>query len=326
MPVPWDTTSIARLRTQQLILLVRLFEQRTVLGAARACYISQPAASKLLQQLERTVGAELFVRHARGIDPTPYGEIMVRHARDALTELGHAYDEISSFKHGLSGHVALGTVVTSATDLIPEAVARLKSRSPQVLLSVEMEFSEVLIRRLREGVLDIVVARVHNIRHLPELTFHPIGEAQHVMVARSGHVLAKQVELTWADLEHRTWVMPPSGNVLRERVEQLFLEQNLVFPRDVVETASLPVAASLLHASDMVAPLPQSAIEPYCAAGMLAVLPIELDIVLGPAGIVTMRDRPLSPSAQAMLTELTNASKHRGAEPERQLPPVGLEN
>ena len=123
----------SRFKTRQLQLLVHLDEHRSLLHAAYASHITQPAASKLLRELEETLGVELFVRHTRGVKPTWYGEILVRHARSALEELKHAFDEVSAMKSGLSGQAAIGTVITSATDLVPRAVATLKQRFPQVL-------------------------------------------------------------------------------------------------------------------------------------------------------------------------------------------------
>jgi DNA-binding transcriptional LysR family regulator len=81
----------SRFKTRQLQLLVHLDEHRSVLHAADASHITQPAASKLLRELEETLGVELFVRHTRGVEPTWYGEILVRHA-PALEELKHAFD------------------------------------------------------------------------------------------------------------------------------------------------------------------------------------------------------------------------------------------
>lgn len=307
MPLSWDGRSLTRLKTQQLLLLVYLYDHRSVVAAAKAAYISQPAATKMLRQVEQSLGVELFTRHARGVEPTSYGEIMVRHARNALTELSNAYDQVESFKHGLSGHVAIGTVVTSASSLVPAAVALLKERSPRVLVSIHLGFSEALVQRLQEGTLDIVIARVHNIRDLPHLNFESVGASPHAILARAGHPLAGQPSLEWRDLGEQAWVLPPSGNVLREHLEVLFLEQGLTFPANIVETDSLPVSASLLRLSNMLAPLPRDAVQPYCASGDLTVLPINFSISLGDAGIITARNRSLSPSAQAMLGALRDA-------------------
>jgi DNA-binding transcriptional LysR family regulator len=300
----------SRLKTQQLMLVAALDEHRSVLRAAQALHMTQPAASKLLHQLETTVGVALFVRHARGVEPTAYGEILVRHARAALAELRNAQDEVSALRSGLSGQVAIGTEATSATTLVPRAVALLKQRFPRVSVSIELAFSEMLVSLLRTGKLDIAVARLQNVQELAELHYEPLADTPHAMVARARHPLAGQRRLWWRDLALQTWVVPPQGNVLRSCLTLLFLEQDLAFPKQVVETAALPVIISLLEISDMVAPLPTEVARPHCGgSGPLALLPIRLDLRLGPAGIVTRRDQSLSPGAQAMLRTLREVAE-----------------
>ena len=293
-----------RLKTRQLALLMHLDDRRSILRAAEAANMTQPAASKLLAELEDTLGVALFVRHARGVEPTGYGDVLVRHARNALMELRQAQEEIADLKAGVTGHASIGTVVTSATSLVPMAVAELKAKSPCILVNIEMDFSEVLVRQLLAGKLDIVVARIYHPEGLAELNFEPFGEEPHAMYARASHPLVRKRGLGLTDLVGQTWVLPPRGNVLRDRLTVLFLEERLELPKQVVETASLPVIISLLQLSEMVSALPSEVVRPYCESGVLKRLPINLDLRLGEAGIITRRDQELSPGAQAMLGAL----------------------
>ncbi len=294
----------SRLKTRQLTLLLHLYDRRSILRAAEAAQMTQAAASKLLAELEDTLGVAVFVRHARGVEPTWYGDVLVRHARNALMELRQAQEEIADLKAGVTGHASIGTVVTSATSLVPMAVAELKARSPRILVNIEMDFSEVLVRQLLASKLDIVVARIYHPEGLAELNFEPFGEEPHAMYARASHPLVRKRGLGLTDLGEQTWVLPPRGNVLRDRLTVLFLEQRLELPKQVVETASLPVIISLLQMSEMVSALPSEVVRPYCESGVLKQLPIKLDLRLGEAGIITRRDQALSPGAQAMLTAL----------------------
>ena len=130
------------------------------------------------------------------------------------------------------------------------------------------------------------------------------GEAPHAMVGRAGHPLSRRRALTWNELTPQTWVIGPRGNVLRDRISLLLLERGLEMPKQLVETSSLPVITSLLEISDMVAPLPTDVVRRYCDSGALVILPIRLDLQLGPAGIVTRRNQKLSPGALTMLNVL----------------------
>ena len=88
----------------------------------------------------------------------------------------------------------------------------------------------------------------------------------------------------------------------------MFVHGGLGQPRDLVETTSIPVIISLLQKSDMIAALQEVTIQPYCKAGLLAVLPLKLGVQMEPFGIITRRDHQLSPSAEAMLKSLHEAA------------------
>ena len=97
-----DSFIRSRLKTRQISLLVHLDKHRSVLKAAQAVAMTQPAASKLLREFEDALEVKLFDRHSRGIKPTWFGEILVRHARSILSEISLAQEEIAALKDGLS--------------------------------------------------------------------------------------------------------------------------------------------------------------------------------------------------------------------------------
>jgi DNA-binding transcriptional LysR family regulator len=304
MPLLLDRLNLARLKTVQLLLLIHLDEKRSLLHAASALHMTQPAASRLLKALEESLGAELFVRHARGVLPTEYGEIAIRHARVSIMELQQTRNEILTLQAGMSGQVVIGTEWSAATTYVPRAVALLKQRFPQILVNIEMEFSEVCIRRLQESVLDIAIARVHRVPDVSGLRYEELGEIRHSIVGRVGHPLSRKRVLSLSDLTSQTWVLPPQGNVMRDRLTLRFLEQGLPPPKQVVETSSLSITTGLLHMSDMIAALGTDDLRPYSMSGSLKALAVKVDLRISPVGIITRRDHKLSPGAEAMLRVL----------------------
>lgn len=317
-PLP-ERLHLSRLKTLQLLLLVQLDAKCSLLHAAEALHVTQPAASRLLKALEETLGVPLFVRHARGVAPTEFGEIAIRHARVALTELDEARGEIASLRAGMTGQVSIGTEWSAATTYVPRAVATLKQRHPRVLVNIEMEFSEVCIRRLQESAIDIAIARVHRVPDVSGLAYEPLSEVRHSVVGRIGHPLARRRRLALAELDGQTWVLPPRGNVMRDRLTMLFLEQGLAPPQQVVETSSLSITTSLLQMSNMIAALATDDLRPWVAAGPLKALPVDVDLRISPAGIITRRGHQLSPGAAAMLRVLREVA---GLPGERRAPAI----
>src|SRR6185436_3487528 len=110
----------ARLKTRQLLLLVALAEEGNI----------QPAASKLLKDLEDVLDVPLFDRLPRGMRPTWYGEAMIRHARVALASLNQAHDEVQALKAGRYGQVSVGAITTPGLVLMPQAISVVKQAHP----------------------------------------------------------------------------------------------------------------------------------------------------------------------------------------------------
>jgi DNA-binding transcriptional LysR family regulator len=81
-------------------------------------------------------------------------------------------------------------------------------------------------------------------------------------------------------------------------------EKGLKYPKNVVETSSLPVILAVLQITNMIAVLPHQAVLPYCTAGMVTILPVELGVKMDAFGIITRRDHLLSPGAEVVLEAL----------------------
>jgi DNA-binding transcriptional LysR family regulator len=298
-----------RLNIRHIALMAQLDDARSVVRAAEAAGMSQPAASTLLRGFEEALDVPLFERHARGISPTPYGEILIRHARAILGEIEQVQEEIASLKSGLSGQASVGAVTTPGTNLVPLAVGLLKQKHPGLLVSIDIDHSRPLVERLLGGQIDMVVGRLLDSRGAGELQFEPLGEEFHAVIAGGAHPLAGTTGIRLQDLLGQTWILPPPGSVLRDRLSTVFLQQGLPMPANVVQTQSLPAVLGLLRTTDAVVPLPREALQPLCEAGSLSVLIDDLGVGMSPFGIITRRKHRLSPGAQALLDALRTTAR-----------------
>ncbi|HEY7888936.1 MAG TPA: LysR substrate-binding domain-containing protein [Steroidobacteraceae bacterium] len=294
-----------QLKTHQLAFLVHLDEERRLARAASAAGLTQPAASKLLRQIEETLDVKLFERHARGVAPTRYGEILVRHARSALSEIGLAREEVAALKAGRTGKAAVGTIVEPGASLLPTAIATLKQRYPGTLVHVEIDASRLLVQRLLQGHLDMAVARLLDAEAAEELAYEPLAlDEPHAVIAGARHPLAGRAHLRLEDLIEQPWIVPPPGSLVREKLAAMFLHEGLPQPGDIVETSSLPMITALLEQGRMIVALPEVSVASYCKAGILKVLMPDLPVGLGGFGLVTRRNRELSAGARLMLVTL----------------------
>jgi DNA-binding transcriptional LysR family regulator len=290
-----------RLKTRHALLLVALADTLNVRRAAAQLGMTQPAASRLLKEMEDMLNVELFERLSRGMRPTWYGEIMIRHARAILSSMDQAQEEIAGFREGLAGVVRLGAILGPGATLIPKVIARLQAFAPNVQVSVVMDVSGRLNTQLQEGLLDILVARLVADQDNHLANFEYAGTESISVVARLGHPLMQAQNLTLRDLMQTRWILPPPGGLLRPKFELLCRQAGLEPPQNAVETVALPVISNLIEQTDMVAAIGTAVANHYAKYGMLGFLPIDIDCNMEPYGIITRRGAALPPCVVAVL-------------------------
>ncbi|KWD91008.1 LysR substrate-binding domain-containing protein [Burkholderia ubonensis] len=299
---PWEPRT--RLKTRQLLLVVALADEGGIHRAAAALNMTQPAASKLLRELEDTIGAVLFERLPRGMRPTLYGDALIRHARAALGSLDQAREELAALKAGRLGHVAVGAITSPGLRVVPPAVAAVKGTHAGIHVSVEIDTSNVLLERLAQDKLDVVLGRLSAEHDKLRLRYEPLTGEPVAAVVRPGHPLLARAPLALADVQRAAWVVPPAGSVLRHRFELMFQRASLAPPANVVETAALLFITRVLEQSDMIAVLADEVARYYAAHGIVAMLPLEMDCRMDDFGLITRTDRLYSPAATVMIDAL----------------------
>jgi len=298
----------ARLKTRQLLLLMALEEEGNIHRAAQVLNMTQPAASKLLKELEEMLGVQLFDRLPRGMRATRYGETMIRHARMALASLSQAHDEIEALKSGRYGQVSVGAITAPGLNLLPAAVAQVKLQHPSLRIQLAIETSDVLMERLAQGKVDMVVGRLFERHDKTDLRYEALVEEPVSAVARPGHPLRSVARLTLRDIVASGWIVPPSGSVLRHRFELMFQEEGLDAPNNLIETTALLFMTKMLQQSDLLAVIATDVARYYAEHGMVALLPIALPCKMDAFGLITRTDRLLSPAAKVMLRGLKAAA------------------
>ncbi|MDA0570280.1 LysR substrate-binding domain-containing protein [Burkholderia gladioli] len=302
---PWYVRT--RLKTRQLLLVVALAEEGNIHRAAAVLNMTQPAASKLLRELEDMLGTVLFERMPRGVKPTLYGDALIRHARAVLGSLEQAQEELDALKAGHLGHVAIGTITSPGVRLLPAAIAAVKKQHPAMRISVEIETSNVLLERLAQDKLDIVVGRLSAEHDKLPLRYETLADEFVHAVVRQGHPLLGGSALTLAEVREANWVVPPAGSVLRHRFERMFQRASLAPPARIVETAALLFITRLLEESDMIAVLAADVAQYYAAHRVVEILPLAMQCQMDDYGLITRSDRLPTPAA-AIVTDALRAA------------------
>lgn len=291
----------ARLKTRQLLLLIALDDHRNIHRAAEELHMTQPAASKQIKDLEEMLDVRLFERLPRGMEPTMFGETMIRHARMALTSLALAHDDIVALKAGLAGQVEVGIIMTPAMALMPRAITQVKQHAPKLRIGVHVEASNILLDKLQHGTLDFMIGRVLEKENTGGLIYEELIEEPACAVVRVGHRLLDNPKLALGDIAAQPWILPPQGSILRHRFDMMFRRAGLEPPSNVVDTTALLLITALLQQSDSLHVMPLEVAQYYASLKVLAILPIELPCKMDAFGIIRQQDHLLSPGADLLL-------------------------
>jgi DNA-binding transcriptional LysR family regulator len=290
-----------KLKTRQMFLLIALDDVRNIHQAALDTNMSQPAASKMLKDIEELFGVPFFERLPRGIRPTLYGDTMIRHVRMALDNLSQGQDSIATLQAGLSGQVNIGVIITPSMTLVPRAIARTKGEAPRLCIGIDVDTSDVLVEQLKHGQLDFLIARVLEQEDESNLLYEDLSEETECAVARIGHPMLARRDLTLKDLADASWILSPRGSILRHRFDMMFRRSDLETPSNVVETTAMSVILSLLQQTDFLHVMPAEVARYYVQSNELAMLPIDLPCKMDSFGIIMRRDHVLSPGANLLL-------------------------
>lgn len=210
-----DAPALMRLRTRQLLLAAALGRERHLGRAAAELGISQPAATRLLQELEETLAARLFERNARGMTPTAAGEVLVRYARQVLNDFGATRRELAALAAGLHGTLRVGSVPSALPPLLAPALARFKAQHARVAVAIEVDTSDVMLLRLARGEVELMLGRLVEGHHDDEHEAVPVLDEPQVAVARAAHPLLAEGGAeppTLRELARWPWVVQPPGS------------------------------------------------------------------------------------------------------------------
>ncbi|MGE0500338.1 MAG: LysR family transcriptional regulator [Rhizobiaceae bacterium] len=306
MGVPREVQEAHRggLKHQHLRLIVAVEQHGSVSAAADAVNISQPAASRLVAEMEAGLGARLLERLPRGVALTPYGQALARRARTILLEMRAIDRDIAELKTGRGGTVFLGAVTAPAIELAVPAIREVRRTHPGIEINMQVETSNVLARELLASRLDFIVARIPDDLNPRLFESRVIGVEKACLVVRRDHPLARRPSVRLADTADFDWVVQPAGSPLRQALDYAFQNNNAPLPGRFLHTSSVLLTLLMVAQSDAIAPISVAVArfiqDEEGLGGAIAILPLEEDLEVRPYSLITARDRTLSPAARTL--------------------------
>ncbi|MCY1275029.1 HTH-type transcriptional regulator GbpR [compost metagenome] len=295
---------VSRLRLKQLRLLIALDEQGSLHKAAEQVAITQPGATKALNEIEAAFGARLFERTSQGLEPNDLGRCAIRYARLIHTDLAHLREEMIGILQGQGGRLSVGAVM-GAVPLLVRSLERLRAAQPELSVEVVEDTSARLLGLIDQGRLDLAVCRTSVSQRPDAYDCLELYQEQLRVVANPAHPLAGASSLELGQLAAYPWVVYPANMPMRLVLEREFSQAGLEFPRYPVETASTLTTLILLRQNPrLVALMPVEVAEAALQLDTLTTLPLSLHSRSEPYSVVIRHGAQLSAPARLLWKEL----------------------
>ncbi|PQV57739.1 DNA-binding transcriptional LysR family regulator [Defluviimonas denitrificans] len=299
-----------KLKPAHLRLILKIAETGQLQMAATALAMSQPAASRILNEIEVEAGTPLFLRHAKGMEPTQAGSAFLKHSRAMLTEMDSLETEMANIRAGLVGEVRVGSVTGPAVRCLVPAIRQIKEIAPGIEPTIEVAPSSDLVRGLEEGRFDFILARFPPGYDSRAFRVTPARAEVVSLVVRAEHPLAHRRAIPIAELSGYEWVIQERASPIRIAIDGAFHAAGAPVPANVTNTSSLLVMLAIIETSDAIVTLSEE------VAGLLTrgsprpglvALDLADTISVAPYFIIQNRAQRLSRAAEQVLERIVQA-------------------
>lgn len=138
-----------------LRLFIHIGESPSLTQGARRAHLSPAAASARIKALEGQLDTRLLYRDSRGVELTPAGEKLLRHARLIMSQVDYLKAEFTHFGTDSAGHIRIFANTTAVTEFLPEVLAGFLAKRPGVTVDLQERLSRDIVRGVLDGSTDM---------------------------------------------------------------------------------------------------------------------------------------------------------------------------
>jgi DNA-binding transcriptional LysR family regulator len=306
--ISWQSQTGRQFKLRDLHVFFTVVQRGSMGKAAQQLGVSQPAVSEVIADLEHALGVRLLDRSPRGIEPTIYGSALLKRSVAVFDELKQSVRDIEFLANPSVGEVRIGCPESHA--FISSAIIdRLSRRYPEVVVHVVTAQPATLeFRELRERQVDLLIGRVSMPLVADDVDVEILLEDRLLVVASADSRWTHRRKIELAELMNERWLLLPSNNIISSLVVEAFAAHGLTVPPESV-TADVNVRLHLLATGRFLTVFPDSLVQSVAERWSIKALPIDLGVRAPPVGIVTMKNRTLSPVVQLFIDAAREVAK-----------------
>ena len=299
-----------RIKLQDLHVLMAVVQAGSMRKAAAVLNTTQPSISRSIAELENTVGVPLLERNPHGVEPTGYGRALLDGGVAMFDDLRQAVKNIEFLTDPAVGEVRIACGFHLAASFVSAVIDRVSLRYPRIVFHLlNLESTSLMERELLARNVDILIARQLGSISDQRLEFEFLFDDDNFVVAGAQHRLARRRRIELAELADESWVLPPAELPPGRLAQEAFRASGLGHPR-VTVVATLPdVRMRFLATGRFLTIFPNSVLMTYLMRPEIKILPINLSLARVPIGIVTLKNRMISPVAKLFIEHARELAK-----------------
>ena len=290
--------------------------------AARRLGVSQPAVSEVIADLEHALGVTLLDRSARGVEPTIYGDALLKRSVAVFDELKQSVRDIEFLSDPTLGELRIGCTESLATTILPQIISLFSQRYPRVTVyldDVSARAAEAPGPGLRDRKYDCVLQRIAAPPPQPgpanDLNAEVLFDDELVIVAGANSRWMRRRDVKLDELVDAPWILPPPGTWYHDFVTAAFRTRGLRVPKAMLVTHSIALRARVLTEQPYLATLARSVMQMNAKRYGLAALPVGFPAPPLCAGILTLKNRTLSPVVERFIACAREVASSVGGKP-----------
>lgn len=297
-----------RVKLQALHVLMTVVQAGTMGKAAQRLNTTQPNISRAIAELEHAFGVRLLDRHRQGIAPTEYGRALLDCGIAVFDDLRQGVKKIELLADPGAGEVRIGSGIYTAEVFVTAVIERLSRRYPRIVFHlVTSDQTDTLYRELNERNVDFLIARRGGRLSDQKFGFENLYDPQFVVMASSRSPWVRKRRITLAELIDEPWVLPPPEGIMGPAYLEVFRANSLDHPR-IAAFATQPGTRLNLVATGCFLTM-QAAVLGISKSPKIAVLPVKLQHAPAPVGVISLKNRTLSPVAQLFIETAREVAK-----------------
>jgi DNA-binding transcriptional LysR family regulator len=297
----WTDRIGRRLKPRDLHVFLAVAETGSMAKAAETLSCSRPVVSKTIAELEATLGVTLLDRTAHGVEPTRYGQALLARSVAVFDELRKSVKEIEFLAEPGRGELRFGCLEPLMVGLAAEALVRLCKRYPLLRFYTEQWNADAQFKFLRSRKCEVALTRRLPGPAEPEIKEEEMFHERLRIVVSPESPWARRRKIALRDLAGESWILAPHEADPGAPVFEGFRAAGVEMPPVNIFSYSLSLRYSLLARGSFVTAIPSSALEFGALKKWLFALPIDLPPWQRPVVMTTLKDRTLSPAAEAFM-------------------------